>query len=66
MASETGQRCGMSLALVLRGATFISMLYDQLLWSRMTTLEDTLQYLRRTMPLRMGLTSGTMGHRASL
>ena len=38
-----------------------SMLYDQSLWSRMITLEGTLQYLRRTMPLQMELTSGTMG-----
>jgi hypothetical protein len=33
----------------------------QLLWSRVSTLEDTLQELRRTMPLQMGLTIGTRG-----
>jgi hypothetical protein len=33
----------------------------QLLWSRVSALEDTLQELRRTMPLQMGLTIGTIG-----
>jgi len=51
MPSARELRCWMLLSVLLLWSIIGGMLWDQILWTRIQSVEDTLQHLQRTVPL---------------
>jgi hypothetical protein len=61
MPSEKAMRCWLVVCVVLMWALFVGLLWDQVVFSQITSREDTLLSLQRHGPRLMGVGLGVMG-----